>query len=179
MCCMIDGMTDKRVETDIKIGQNIRQLRGGRSQDEIAEHMREHGYRWVQSTVWNVEKGERPVRAAELKILADYFGVPPESLWEDPEANQVTEQLRKQRQSLLDIEKKIADAIYESVFASMEARQVAQETRISQSEEDLKAVGPLLEEVESLGHTSVDGLIASARERAKQRLTDEGAGEYI
>lgn len=178
MCCMIDGMTDKRVETDIKIGQNIRQLRGGRSQDEIAEHMREHGYRWVQSTVWNVEKGERPVRAAELKILADYFGVPPESLWEDPEANQVTEQLRQQRQSLLDIEKKIADAIYESVFASMEARQVAQETRINQPE-DLKAVGPLLEEVESLAQAGVDGLIASAREQAKQRLTDEGAGEYI
>ena len=37
--------------------------------------MRERGWRWAQATVWNVEKGERPLRLAEAEDLASILGV--------------------------------------------------------------------------------------------------------
>lgn len=60
---------------DEQIGQNIVKLRGDRSQQWVADRMREKGWKWAQATVWNVEKGERPLRLAEAEDLADILAV--------------------------------------------------------------------------------------------------------
>lgn len=57
-------------ERDRTIGQNLAAYRGGRSQQWVADEMRERGHKWSQSTVWSIEKGERPVRLTEAEDLA-------------------------------------------------------------------------------------------------------------
>lgn len=41
------------------------------SQKDLAIAMRERGHKWSQATVWNVERGERPLRLSEATALAD------------------------------------------------------------------------------------------------------------
>ncbi|MEU0575239.1 helix-turn-helix domain-containing protein [Dermacoccus nishinomiyaensis] len=60
-------MTDR----DRQIGQNIARLRGERSQQWLAGAMKERGHRWSQSTVWSVEKGDRPMRLTEALDVAE------------------------------------------------------------------------------------------------------------
>lgn len=57
-------------DRDVLVGQNLAKLRGDRTQQDIAEAMREAGYKWSQATVWSVEKGERPIRLSEAESLA-------------------------------------------------------------------------------------------------------------
>lgn len=57
-------------DRDVVVGQNLAKLRGDRTQQDIAEAMREAGYKWSQATVWSVEKGERPIRLSEAESLA-------------------------------------------------------------------------------------------------------------
>lgn len=63
---------------DEAIGRNLRKLRkglkGDTSQDYIAELMRDRGFKWSQSTVWAVEKGERPLRLSEARALVSALG---------------------------------------------------------------------------------------------------------
>lgn len=59
---------------DEQIGRNLVHLRGERPQTEIAEAMRERGYKWSQATVWAVEKGERPLRLTEADDLSQILG---------------------------------------------------------------------------------------------------------
>lgn len=60
---------------DQQIGRAVARLRGGRSQQWLADEMRTRGWKWAQATVWNIEKGERPLRLAEAQDLAAVFGV--------------------------------------------------------------------------------------------------------
>lgn len=50
---------------DQRIGRNLTALRGDHSQEEVAQAMREAGFRWTQTTVYNIEKGGRQLRLAE------------------------------------------------------------------------------------------------------------------
>ncbi|PZE93909.1 hypothetical protein DEJ00_01435 [Curtobacterium sp. MCLR17_039] len=45
------------------------------SQKDLAVAMRERGHRWSQATVWNVERGERPLRLSEANSLAEILEV--------------------------------------------------------------------------------------------------------
>ncbi len=58
--------------SDDQIGRNVAECRDriGMSQKDVAERMRELGWKWSQATVWSVEKGERPLRLAEADDLA-------------------------------------------------------------------------------------------------------------
>jgi hypothetical protein len=60
--------------TDEQIGKNIRRVRGDKSQKDVAAAMSDRGWKWSQSTVWSVEKGERPLRVAEAEDLATILG---------------------------------------------------------------------------------------------------------
>lgn len=64
-CCTVENMA----ASDKQIGQNLQQLRGARSQKDIAEAMTEHGWKWSQTTVWSIEQGKRPLRLAEAEDL--------------------------------------------------------------------------------------------------------------
>lgn len=61
--------------TDEEIGANLTRIRGSRSQKDLAEAMRERGFKWSQATVWSVEKGERPLRLTEAQALGVVLGI--------------------------------------------------------------------------------------------------------
>lgn len=44
------------------------------SQKDLAERMRERGWKWSQATVWSIEKGERPLRLAEAEDVSAVLG---------------------------------------------------------------------------------------------------------
>lgn len=60
---------------DKQIGQNLARLRGAMSQKDLAVAMRKRGHKWAQATVWNVERGERPLRLSEATAIADVLGL--------------------------------------------------------------------------------------------------------
>jgi transcriptional regulator with XRE-family HTH domain len=59
------------VELDIAIGRRLRLMRslGGISQAQLADAAKRHGFPWGQSSVAEIEGGNRPLRAAELLAL--------------------------------------------------------------------------------------------------------------
>ncbi|WP_221586056.1 helix-turn-helix transcriptional regulator [Microbacterium sp. G2-8] len=59
---------------DKQIGQNLARMRGEMSQKDLADAMREIGFKWSQATVWSVEKGERPLRLTEAEAIARALG---------------------------------------------------------------------------------------------------------
>ena len=61
-------------EQDRHIGQTMAILRGDKTQQDVADEMRQRGWRWSQATVWSVEKGDRPLRLAEAEDLAAVLG---------------------------------------------------------------------------------------------------------
>jgi hypothetical protein len=62
--------------SDEETGQDVAAAREAAeiSQKELADQMRERGFKWSQATVWSVEKGERPLRLVEAQHLADAIG---------------------------------------------------------------------------------------------------------
>lgn len=71
---------------DDVIGQNLAKLRGSMSQKDLAARMKEREWKWVQSTVASVEKGERPLRLREAADLASILGCAIEDLMNPPSA---------------------------------------------------------------------------------------------
>jgi transcriptional regulator with XRE-family HTH domain len=61
--------------TDEQIGRRMRVLRGDRSQRDLASAMKARGWPWSQTTVWQAEAGQRPLKLAEAVDLADELGV--------------------------------------------------------------------------------------------------------
>lgn len=53
----------------------MRALRGKRPQRDLANAMRARGWNWSQTTVWQAEAGQRPLRLAEAADLADELGI--------------------------------------------------------------------------------------------------------
>jgi hypothetical protein len=60
---------------DVLTGGNLAEIRDDRSQQWVADAMRERGWKWSQATVWSVEKGERPLKLWEAEDLADILEV--------------------------------------------------------------------------------------------------------
>lgn len=59
---------------DVRVGKNVMRHRAERSQQELADAMRERGWKWSQATVWSVERGTRPLRYLEAIDLAEILG---------------------------------------------------------------------------------------------------------
>lgn len=64
------------------LARRLRQLRlaRGMSQQDVADHMRDLGHSWYQTTVAKIEKGGRPIRLNEAALLAALFDIPPQEL---------------------------------------------------------------------------------------------------
>lgn len=60
---------------DAAIAQNLRALRGERSQRELAAAMSERGWKWTQPTLTAIENGERPLKLAEALDLVEILGL--------------------------------------------------------------------------------------------------------
>lgn len=57
------------MDRDKQVGLAVSRLRGDMPQSELADRMRRAGWKWSQSTVWAVEKGERALKYAEAYDL--------------------------------------------------------------------------------------------------------------
>lgn len=73
-------------DRDREVGEVVAELRGGLTQQTVADGMRERGWKWSQATVWSVEKGERPLRLVEAQDLALVLGVETDALLQAPES---------------------------------------------------------------------------------------------
>ncbi|MCH9276408.1 helix-turn-helix domain-containing protein [Bifidobacterium amazonense] len=90
--------TDK----DIQVGRNLASLRGSLSQEELAARMKQRGYRWSQSTVWSIERGDRPLRLTEALDVLDCLGCEGGEIWQLVAANDEVRSLQKSVDSLED-----------------------------------------------------------------------------
>lgn len=64
----VDRLITMSVTLDDKVvGNNLRILRGNMSQEELANKMRDSGFKWSKATVWSVEQGQRPLRLTEAR----------------------------------------------------------------------------------------------------------------
>lgn len=80
-------MVEKKLPkpADVAIGKNLVILRGDMSQADLASKMRaEKGHPWSQATVWNIEKGDRPLRLTEAKDLSELLGFSLSLLFQPP-----------------------------------------------------------------------------------------------
>lgn len=86
---------------DAQIGRNIASIRESRglSQKDLADAMRSIGFKWSQATVWNVERGERPLRATELVALEGILKVLTPDIVADDETARVRELTRQVHQA--------------------------------------------------------------------------------
>lgn len=65
-----ESPTNENPGFDQQVGRNITLFRGSITQQDLAERMRQSGFKWSQATVWATEKGDRPVRLAEVVALS-------------------------------------------------------------------------------------------------------------
>lgn len=69
-------MTEKKKRDvhpiDAQVGDNIRGMREelGLDQKDVADAMRDAGFKWSQATVWSIEKDGRPLRFSEATALS-------------------------------------------------------------------------------------------------------------
>ncbi|MFV0435592.1 MAG: helix-turn-helix domain-containing protein [Leucobacter sp.] len=87
-------MSDTRDET---IGKRVAHYRGDIPQKQLADLMRDLGWKWSQATVWSIEKGERPLRLAEAEDLCGILRVEMHQLL----ASEITTNLIKLRDRLV------------------------------------------------------------------------------
>lgn len=172
---------------DKQIGQNLARLRGAMSQKDLAVAMRERGHKWAQATVWNVERGERPLRLVEATALADVLELQSVQSITAPEgefeylvtegklrsaqhalALQAEEVLRLQRQMVEEL-----NAMYTKQFDAASVRDLQWDLRTTPVEivydvveDQVPMVRALAEEGGPFGAALLDGLAKTEITRA-------------
>jgi transcriptional regulator with XRE-family HTH domain len=68
--------TERRLASNIKAARERKDL----SQREVADLMKSRGFPWHQQTVGRVESAVQPIRAVELKEIADILGASMDAL---------------------------------------------------------------------------------------------------
>lgn len=64
-------------QEDAAIGENVKRLRGDRSQEALAKTMRTMGHAWKKQTVYNIETGQRQLKLTEARDLLRILGHDP------------------------------------------------------------------------------------------------------
>lgn len=98
-------------ERDINVGKNLTRYRGSRSQQAIADAMRERGWKWSQATMWSIERGDRPVRLVEAADLAVVLQISIEDLLARPSVAQAARDAIDAAEEVLAAHKKAVRAI--------------------------------------------------------------------
>jgi len=126
---------DRKVDPrDERVGRAVVSARGARSQQEVADLMKNRGWKWSQATVWSVESGRRPLRFLEALDLAEVLGVRVEDLHSPlPPADQ---QARHDNAMLTGMWIELIDAITAWQRAQRAVRAAVMQPQVS---EDVKA----------------------------------------
>lgn len=70
-------------DIDKRVGANLKEFRGSMSQAVLAGKMTDKGFKWSQATVYEVERGARPLKLSEAITVARIIDVDLERLWAD------------------------------------------------------------------------------------------------
>jgi hypothetical protein len=155
-------------EQDRHIGQTMAILRGDKTQQAVADEMRQRGWRWSQATVWSVEKGDRALRLAEAEDLAAVLGtVSVHSFLTEPIGAHIHQGARRASNAYR--------AIVESVWESLDA-QDALRVHLMRAQADGHELTEVELEQRDLWVRSSDvpeKAVAEARSEYEQRLHDE------
>ncbi|MEE1296428.1 MAG: helix-turn-helix transcriptional regulator [Bifidobacterium sp.] len=112
----MDHGDDKRERLDDQIvGANFTKLReqADMSMDVLAAHMRDKGYRWSKSTVYNIERGERSLKLTEAVDALRALGMDPNTTIQRLFAHDEEEQARQLVKSM----ENSADSLQRSMAA--------------------------------------------------------------
>ena len=73
------------IDLEATVAKNVRRLRQGRgmSQQQLGSDLFLRGFGIHRTAVAELEEGTKPLRLNEVAVLAAYFEVPLESLWQD------------------------------------------------------------------------------------------------
>lgn len=98
------------IGSDRELGRMLTQLRGERTQQAIADAMRERGWRWSQATVWSVEKGERPLKLREAAMLTTILGTTLEALLRGDGSIFLSEKLSAIHDKIVTLQEELREA---------------------------------------------------------------------
>jgi|SRR5665647_997155 len=155
-------------EQDRHIGQTMAILRGDKTQQAVADEMRQRGWRWSQATVWSVEKGGRPLRLAEAEDLAAVLGtVSVHSFLTEPIGAHIQHGVRRASNAYR--------AIVESVWESLNAQDALRLhlTRAQADGHELTDIELVQRDLWARASDVPEKAVAEARSEYEQRLRDE------
>lgn len=164
---------------DESIGQNIARLRGEMSQVALAEQMKARGWKWSQSTVWSVEKGDRPLRLREAVDLAQILKSSMDALIRRPWEADITSMLREAMTALKEDHRGLAKATHRFIYDMEHLENLVESKDIRQS--DSLEVQRLGNDAAALLHSQSlwRAIKLGAREYAFEGTSEEDAVETI
>jgi len=164
---------DKFTGIDQNIAANLRTYReaGNISQEELAQRMTDRGFGFSQATIWKIENGQRPVRAAELIALADSLEVlsvisltyEPGEARHRAQLRQATRKVHHAYKTAKEAAAAYLDAQYELVVAAREAH----DDGLALTELDTSWLGIPAEEA------AIEARIETHQEEAQSQLIND------
>lgn len=115
---------------DHSIGANVAILRGGRTQKQIADGMKALGYKWTQTTVWEVESGKRSLKAKEVKGLASVLNTNVQNLFGETAVTQTRGVILRWLHKIKTLELAAAEAVENYALARTKSLALAEETML-------------------------------------------------
>lgn len=162
---------------DAVIGANLKRLRGDTNQADLAEEMKRRGHRWSQATVWAVQRGERSLKLAEARDLAEVLGVKVEAFFLASEAEKRFTDVRKAlhdlRRARIDLRDAYRNWLTTKDYAEL-TRIVAENTTYEGAElERLMRFGEDQEEISRLVGESLEKLSAEVDKEVEAQRNGE------
>lgn len=166
--------------TDHEIGQNVAVIRGVRSQKTIADGMKKLGFKWTQTTVWEVESGKRSLKAKEARGLASVLGTRVQNLFGETVVTQTRTVVLRRMQEIQSLEIAAAEAVEKYALARTKSLALAEEVLLELDESGVDHDGMLVYLAQSLKRLSVKSLEEVMDERASairetKKMFGEGA----
>ena len=141
--------------TDEHIGQAVASLRHPRTQQSVADAMRDRGHKWSQATMWSIEKGERPLRLTEALDLAEVLDATVDDLLSSEAAqDERTKRRMIERGQMLRRELHVGLAAFLEIQAHLSRRDDGSESP----------------ELRRILDTTPESILEQAREQAREDL---------
>lgn len=153
---------------DAAIGQNVAILRGSRTQKMIADGMRDLGFKWTQTTVWEVESGKRSLKAKETRALAEVLNTHVQNLFGETVVTQTRGVILRRMHKIKELEIAAAEAIENYALARTKSLALAEETMLELIESGVDHDDVLMYLARSLKKMSMKSLEAVLDQRASE-----------
>lgn len=147
---------------DQRIGAAILTARSATTQQVVADAMRERGHKWSQSTVWSVEKGERPLRLSEANDLAQILGITITDLSSEPDELETSLLTRR----YYDAYRGLVDAT--DIFFAVQEEIQAQREQVERGSRKLPEA--TIAELDRMASELPEHALSDARRRNAERL---------